>query len=199
MKVKIELLSDAIFGSGQSIPGGEDIAVLHDSYGFPYISGSSVKGVLREEMENYFLWTQETDPSRRIQEIFGYAGDKSDLNKMDEEQGGRLTVSDFMLPLKVRRAVAEELGIQDGEAKQQNVDGVLELFTNIRTFTRIEDGRSRDGSLRNARCVRKGWIFEGEILCREEDEELVKECLSYVKGLGTMRTRGFGNVIVKGV
>lgn len=44
MRVKIKLLSDAIFGSGKSIPGGEDIGVLHDTYGFPYIGGSSVKG-----------------------------------------------------------------------------------------------------------------------------------------------------------
>ena len=199
MKVKIELLSDAIFGSGQSIPGGEDIAVLHDAYGFPYISGSSIKGILREEMENYFQWTREADALKRIGEIFGLAGDKSDLNKMEKESEGRLTVSDFMLPLKVRKAVAEELGIQDEDTRQQNMEEVLEIFTNIRTFTRIEDGRSKEGSLRNARCVNKGWIFEGEVLCQKEDEALVRECLSYVKWLGTMRTRGFGNVIVKGV
>ena len=34
MRVKIELLSDAIFGSGKSVPGGEDVSVLHDEYGF---------------------------------------------------------------------------------------------------------------------------------------------------------------------
>lgn len=199
MKVKIELLSDAIFGSGQSIPGGEDIAVRHDAYGFPYISGSSVKGVLREEIENYFAWTNETNAGNHMKKLFGYAGDKTDLNRMDEEQDGRLTVSDFMLPLFVRKAVAKELFISDEDTKQQNMELVLDLFTDIRTFTRIEDGTSRDGSLRNARCVKKGLIFEGEIRCQEEDENLVKECLAYVKWIGTMRTRGFGNVIVKGV
>lgn len=198
MKVKIELLSDAIFGSGQNIPGGEKIAVRHDAYGFPYISGSSVKGVLKEEMENYFIWTQRTDTKECIEKIFGYAGDKMDLNKMDNEQEERLTVSDFMLPFLIREAVIKELHIEK-ERKQQSIDEVLSLFTDIRTFTRIEDGRSKDGSLRNARYIKKGWIFEGEILCRKEEEELVKECLSYIKWLGTMRTRGFGNVIVKGV
>ncbi len=199
MKVKIKLLSDAIFGSGQSIPGGEDIAVCHDAYGFPYISGSSVKGVLREEIENYFEWIQKENSKSCIEEIFGCTGDKTDRNKMNEDRQDRLTVSDFVIPLSIRKAVTEELEILDEDKKQRSMDFVLELFTDIRTFTRIEDGKCKDGSLRNARCIKKGLIFEGEILCRIGDEELIRECLSYVKWLGTMRTRGFGNVVLEGV
>ena len=50
MKIKMELISDAIFGNGASIPGGEDIAVLSDEYGFPYYKGGTFKGVFREEL-----------------------------------------------------------------------------------------------------------------------------------------------------
>ena len=50
MKIKMELLSDAIFGNGMSVPGGEDISVLRDMYGFPYYKGSTFKGVFREEL-----------------------------------------------------------------------------------------------------------------------------------------------------
>ena len=50
MKIKMELLSDAIFGNGMSVPGGEDISVLRDMYGFPYYKGSTFKGVFREEI-----------------------------------------------------------------------------------------------------------------------------------------------------
>lgn len=39
MKIRMELLSDAIFGNGMSIPGGEDISVLKDAQGFPYFKG----------------------------------------------------------------------------------------------------------------------------------------------------------------
>lgn len=199
MKVKIKLLSDAIFGSGKSIPGGEDIGVIHDAYGFPYISGTNVKGVLREEIENYLAWTDEGHAQERINKLFGCAGDKTDINMMNEEAGSKLTVSDFTLPYFIREKVIEEFGIQSKEKRQQNREQVLDIFTGIRTFTKIEDGRSKDHSLRNARYVKSNLIFEGEILCAKEDEEMVKECLSYVKWLGTMRTRGFGNVIVEGV
>ena len=48
MKIKMELLSDAIFGNGMSVPGGEDISVLRDMYGFPYYKGSTFKGVFEK-------------------------------------------------------------------------------------------------------------------------------------------------------
>lgn len=199
MRVKIKLLSDAIFGSGQSIPGGEDIAVLHDIYGFPYISGSSVKGVLREEIKNYFVWTKTTKPDEQTVKLFGRAGDKEDVNQMNDEQTDKLMVSDFTLPFFIRKAVIEELDLRNEDTRQQNQGRVLDIFTNIRTFTKIEDGRSKNGSLRNARCVKSGFIFEGEILCAKENQKMVKECLSYVKWLGTMRTRGFGHVLIQDV
>ena len=55
--VTMELCSDAIFGSGFSIPGGEDIAVCEDGAGFPYLKGSTFKGLLRESLENLMAWT----------------------------------------------------------------------------------------------------------------------------------------------
>ena len=57
LRVSMELLSDTIFGSGFSIPGGEDIAVCQDSAGYPYLKGTTFKGLLRESMENWLDWT----------------------------------------------------------------------------------------------------------------------------------------------
>jgi len=41
--LKIELLTDAVFGSGNSVPGFVDADVLHDEYGFLYINGKNFK------------------------------------------------------------------------------------------------------------------------------------------------------------
>ena len=57
MKIKMELLSDTIFGNGMSIPGGEDISVLSDENGFPYYKGGTFKGIFREELERFLDWT----------------------------------------------------------------------------------------------------------------------------------------------
>ena len=66
MKIKMQLLSDVIFGSGVSVPGGEDISVLCDKDGFPYYKGSTFKGVFREELERYLQWTEEKEIKEKM-------------------------------------------------------------------------------------------------------------------------------------
>ena len=60
VKVTMRLLSDTIFASGNSVPGGEDIALRLDSEGKPFLPGSTLKGLLRESLENYLCWIGET-------------------------------------------------------------------------------------------------------------------------------------------
>ena len=57
LHVQMKLLSDTILGAGFSIPGGEDIAVRRDPDGHPYLEGSTLKGLLRESLENWTVWT----------------------------------------------------------------------------------------------------------------------------------------------
>ena len=58
MKLFIEmtLQSDAVFGNGLSMPGGEDIATQMDDQGFPYLKGNTLKGLFREELINLLAW-----------------------------------------------------------------------------------------------------------------------------------------------
>lgn len=190
MIVKIKLLSDGIFGSGRSIPGGEDIGILTDEYGFPYISGTNVKGNLRETMSNLLSWKNESDG--KVEELFGMANRES----LEDENRQKIYVSDFMLPLSVRKAVCEELEIDTVKKRNARREQVTDLFTELRTFTRLEDGVSAKGSLRDARCVVQNMVFLGEIQCPKDREEIVKESLAHLKWLGSMRTRGFGAVEV---
>lgn len=191
MKIRLELLSDTIFGSGRSIPGAEDIAILHDKDGFPYLKGATFKGVLREEAENYLNWLQmskefEKNSDKQIQENprqwletrFGKGGmDMADNSYL-------ITVSDFTLPSDIRRMVKEEHAAPE------------EIFTSLRTFTKLKDGIASDGSLRIARCINKGFVFYGDIRCHTGDEELLTDIIGCMKWMGSMRTRGFGRVKV---
>ena len=45
LKIKMQLISDVVFGNGMSIPGGEDISILCDEQGFPYYKGGTFKGI----------------------------------------------------------------------------------------------------------------------------------------------------------
>lgn len=181
IKIKMELLSDVIFGNGLSIPGAEDISVLCDEHGFPYYKGGTFKGVFREELHRFLEWTTEGG-DKIVEEMLGKSGDNKDL--LNER---KLVFSDFQLSDAVKRQVLEEIG--------ENKEAVLDSTTHIRAFTSIEEnGIVKKGSLRNCRCVNKGLYFYSEVQCAPEDEKRVKEVLSLVKWIGSMRNRGFGKV-----
>lgn len=90
MQVRIELLEDAFWGSGESIPGAEDSSILMDEHGFPYLRGTTFRGVLREEMENYFAWTGQENADSETEALFGSGG-------MRTEDGRKLYVGNFNL------------------------------------------------------------------------------------------------------
>ncbi len=165
LTVTVDLLSDAIFGSGYSIPGGEDIAVCRDGHGYPYLKGSTLKGLLRESLENWLSWT---------------GGDQDELNALLGESGWDGTEEGRKLHLT-------ELRLVDPPAD-------AETCFATRTFTSLEDGVVKQGTLHVASCIRAGLRFRGEIECAEEDNALVNAALSGIKWLGTLRNRGFGRV-----
>lgn len=194
MKIKMELMSDVIFGNGMSVPGAEDISVLCDAYGFPYYKGSTFKGIIREEYERYMQWRgcSENDIKNMTAKLFGENGD--DVAK------DKIIFSDFEISGYVKKVVLEELiaanpKLSLSNIKRTNSEFVLDLFTNIRTFTKVNDeGVAQTGSLRMARCVNKGLCLYSEVLCNSEDEQIIADVIRSVKWIGSMRNRGFGKV-----
>ena len=184
VKIKMTLLSDTIFGNGVSIPGGEDISVLTDENGFPHYKGSSLKGVFREEAENLCCWMGKGETAEEfLDEILG----KSDHNYLINQEKKKIRFSNFTLSNAVQQRVKQQIG--------QDKDRILRSVSYLRTFTAIEEnGMTKDGSLRECRCLRKGLIFYGTIECEQELEQFVEQVLSCIKWIGTMRTRGFGQI-----
>mgnify|MGYP000945570352 CR=1 FL=1 len=189
MKVKIELLSDTIFGSGISVPGAEDISIQYDSDGFPYLKGSTFRGVFKQEFINYLYWIDEDTEKNYIivEKLFGKIGYADSIANDEDYIDKKLKISDFNISDNIKKIILSSDNI--------NSEEILASLTYIRTFTSIENsGISKIGSLRNARCIKKGLIFLGDIDVDESYEELVSEVLKCIKWLGSMRTRGFGNV-----
>ena len=183
MKIRMQLLSDVVFGNGESIPGGEDLSILSDEHGFPYYKGGTFKGIFREELRNYLSWTMtEADKiDAQMKRLLGTGGD-------DTQNPDKMVFSDFTLSDYVRQQIMAETG----NAQKYMVQDAL---SHIRTFTAISpNGTVQEGSLRQCRCVNKGLNFYSEVRCSPVDEELVKEVLSAIKWVGTMRNRGFGKV-----
>ena len=185
MKLLIEmtLLADAVFGNGLSIPGGEDIATQMDDQGFPYLKGNTLKGMFREELINLLGWTgkDEKETDETVCTLMGEGGSE----QLDETR--KVRFSDLVINPELRKTVEEET---DDLAEH------IAMFTYTRDFTSLEDGMAKEGSLRQCCTVKSGLHFYGTCYCAKEDAELVKEVLSLIKWVGTMRNRGFGKVSI---
>ncbi len=187
MNIKIELLQDTIFGSGVVTPEGYS-SIIYDDNGFPYLRGSTLKGVLREEMTNYLSWTGGNESE--IIRLFGTGGKALDDDK-------KLYISDCVIPHDIKQEVYNMYSSFENSFNHNLKifkDDIFEAFTTLRTFTALENGLAKDGSLRTVRCIKKGVIFCGHIDCDKQSEELITEVLGCVKWLGSMRSRGFGKV-----
>ena len=183
MKIRMQLISDVVFGNGESIPGGEDISILGDEHGFPYYKGGTFKGIFREELRNYLTWTM-TEADKIDAQMKRLLGADSD----DKQNPDKLVFSDFTLSEYVKQQILAETGIGQKYIVQN-------ALSHVRTFTAMSaNGLVQEGALRQCRCVNKGLNFYSQVQCLPVDEELVKEVLSTIKWVGTMRNRGFGKV-----
>ena len=161
----LELCSDAIFGSGFSIPGGEDIAVCQDGEGYPYLKGSTFKGLLRESLENLLAWTGGDS---------GTAGELCGASGWEGAADGRRLQLTALFP----------------DPRPETPDGCY----STRFFTGLEGGVVKSATLRAASCIRRGLRFTGEVTCDAGDVELLRQAVQGIKWAGTLRSRGFGRV-----
>ena len=163
--VEMELESDAIFGSGYSIPGGDDINTTIDEQGYPYLKGSTLKGLLAESLHNLLAWTGGSE-----EDYAALMGEEGWSGIADER---RLQLTDMTL---ISRPVQPE-----------------EAFS-AHTFTALENGVVKQGSLRSASCVRAKTKFTGSVTCDKRDVGLLQDAFKGVRWLGSYRNRGFGKV-----
>lgn len=164
--IRMELLSDTIFSSGNSIPGGADITLRKDSQGRIYVPGSTIKGLLREAMGNYMVWTN--------------SGTNEDLNALLGHPGIHPADSD-------RRLIF-------GDLRPENPELAEEDCAYLRTFTKLKNGVAEHKTLHSALCIQRGLILTGKLICAEADAPLVKNSLLLIQSVGLKRNRGFGQV-----
>lgn len=179
--IHMHLLSDTIFGSGMSMPGGEDICILTDEQGFPYMKGSTLKGIFRSELINYLDWSgsDSYDIMQIVSKILGEGGS----NQLDRKD--KLVFSDLTLDDRVMEVVSRE-----NAAKQE----ILDMFSYVRDFTALENGLAKKKSLRSVRCIKSNLNFYAVCFCDKADADLVERVLRQIKWVGSMRNRGFGKV-----
>lgn len=168
VELNMKLLSDAIFSSGNSIPGGEDIALRLDINGEPVLPGTTFKGLLRESVTNILCWTGRGGENT-LSALFG------EDTREEQDLSHRLIFSDFRLK----------------EVKDPNA------CFGLRTFTKLSDeGVVETGTLRMAACLNRGLEFQSTLLCHRDDFDLVEMAVRAIQWVGLLRNRGFGHVCI---
>ncbi|MDI6604247.1 MAG: RAMP superfamily CRISPR-associated protein [Thermoanaerobacteraceae bacterium] len=186
-RIEVKLLTEAIFGSGYSIPGSVDLEIVYDEYGLPYMKGKTFKGNFRNEMFNAIKVLGEKKFGGLLVSLLG------EENK-GVESWKNLKFSDCRITKNIRDILV--YGVKE---KKLTPDEIKESLTEVRSFTSIDDdGSYKKGSLRQFRVIKKGLTFEVDIYCGRElsVEELgiMAVTAKMMRHIGTMRTRGKGEV-----
>ncbi|MBD1847419.1 RAMP superfamily protein [Cyanobacteria bacterium FACHB-63] len=190
-KIQIKLLSDTTFGRGDGVTGLIDQEVEHDSDGFPYLRGRTLKGLLSEECDNLVvtLQTERNHWESIAAELFGVPA--STLHKMSI-----MHVGDACLPTDLRDAVALQLRSTQSIAATE----ILESLTTIRWQTAIapDTGVADHNSLRSARVVLRDLCFTASLFfdTQPTDEmlSLLAAGVAALRRVGSGRNRGRGHV-----
>jgi hypothetical protein len=198
LQIKIKLLSDTTFGRGDGVAGLVDQEVEHDSYGFPYFRGRTLKGLLSEECDNLIILLKN-EAFRHWKSVrnklFGVSGSVIEKTSI-------MHVGDACLPDKLREIV----GIQiDKEQPALTPTDILHSLTTIRRQTAINSnsGTADSGSLRSARVVMRDRpntspCFSASLFFDEEPTPDMKALLGVgilsLRHIGSGRNRGRGHV-----
>jgi hypothetical protein len=189
-QLKIKLLSDTTFGRGDGVAGLIDQEVEHDPFGFPYLRGRTLKGLLSEEGDNLIAMLTNHRPSweRVACDLFGTLG--STIGTM-----GAVHVGDACLPEDLRQAVAFQ--IKDETLTKTEV---LDSLTTIRRQTSIDpqSGTADEGSLRSFRVVLRDLCFTADLIFEKMPSDEMRSLVAVgslaLRRLGSGRNRGRGHV-----
>lgn len=187
-KLEITLKSDTIFGRGDGLAGLVDIEIQYDSFGCPYFSGKTLKGILVEECAEIVNCFSQIDEkwNTAANHLFGSPG--------SDHKDTILSIGNAQLPQDLRHAI--RYALQENFLTQ---DEILSSLTSIRQQTAMdESGVPLEHSLRSSRAILKDTTFEAELLFLEdpnpEDKALLAACVRATRRIGTEKTRGYGNV-----
>jgi len=190
--IKINFLTDSVFGSGYSVPGYIDADVMYDEYGFPYINGKTLKGKLGEMAAMFVNMVKSVPELSYCSDVFQQKRDKL-FGVADEYEHNKLKFSDCEVSKNIReyfKVHMKSSGIIPGE--------ILEALTHTETTTSIdyERGVAKKNSLRTFRIINRGITLYSTIsspVKLDDDERIIlASSCSLLRHLGSHETKGKG-------
>jgi CRISPR/Cas system CSM-associated protein Csm3 (group 7 of RAMP superfamily) len=185
--LKIELLSDALVGSGENFGAIIDTDIVYDELGLPYIPAKRIKGLFKNSIEqvNEILSTAEIELFNpgEIESIFGLIGSEKSAPVIFNN----LYVENYQENYEAINSLCREYN--DFLSKES----VLNYFTSIRHQIKInKEGITENKSLRTLRVLNVGTKFEGDIIADDKHLDILSLACNNLKNFGTKRNKGLG-------
>lgn len=195
-QLDLDLLSPTLAGSGDGFGALIDVDVVLDDVGLPVIPAKRIKGCLLDAAREVqqMLATAGIAAELPLEQVFGKIGGRSSAPVVFSS----LTIADY----EANRSWLRYLLDPSGEAAMLSRDEIVEIFTEIRHQTRIDEqtGVALKGSLRTSRLLRRDLSFTGAIEVFTPDEateQVLALACTNLRHLGTRRNRGLGRVRCK--
>lgn len=193
-KLVVELLSDALPGSGEGFGAIIDQDVVFDELGIPYIPGKRIKGLLRDSYEEICQLLGSSTPAFKPADfLFGNPG---------QQEAAPLFISN-LYPEHYEKLKNALENLKKVLPNVFTPEAIIEAFAYLRQQTAInpETGTALEHSLRTIRVLKKNLKFSGIIKFEGNTNGsgdltinyLALACL-HIKRFGTKRSRGFGEV-----
>lgn len=176
---KITFLSDWHCGSGLSGGAEADATVIKDDRNLPYIAGKTIKGLLKEALEEIHEVKLDAKDRAYINELLGYEIKEEKTQQVIETKSGIAFFSNATLSKDERDDITPALSDF--------------LYRNIASTQIKANGTAKENSLRVMEvCI--PITLEGTISgIRNEDQiELLEKAFKWVRHLGVNRNRGLG-------
>jgi len=146
-----------------------DALVIKDKDQLPFIPGKTLKGLVREAVENYLQFTGQPDMSEKVDKTFG----------QKNENMGKAFFTNATLPENEIKAIK-------GEGLQRY------LYNKVSSTAIGGDGVAEDHCLRSMEtvvpCTLVGYIKD----VPEDMVEIITKSFGLIKRLGQKRNRGLG-------
>ena len=176
IKYKIEFHTDWHCGSGLAAGADMDALVVKDKNNMPYVPGKTIKGLVREAIEEIRRFQSNNDTSD-IDAAFGFFKDMENLEK------GCLFFTNAEL------SEVEYNAIVSNKATHF-------LYRSISNTAIGENGIAKDNSLRKTQFVVPCTLY-GEILgVPDALASELEASFGFIKHLGQMRNRGYGRCTI---
>jgi len=174
IKYQVEFFSLWHCGSGLSAGTDVDALVIKDKDGLPFIPGKTIKGLVREAVENYLQFTNKAKQYEiDFKQTFGLFSGNEDFSQ------GQAFFSNANLSDEERTVILDK--------KMQDY-----LYNKVTSTAIGEDGIAKDHSLRAMETVVPCTLIGTITDIPETMIDIIEKSLGLIKRMGQKRNRGLG-------